>query len=65
MTSEIEFIKTDFDKAEYLQRMLLARGTGGDANDDHYIQMRHELMSTPSYVELLPRWLKTNRNLEQ
>jgi hypothetical protein len=65
VTSEIEFIKTDFDKAEYLQRMLLARGTGGDANDDHYIQMRHELMSTPSYVELLPRWLKTNRNLDQ
>lgn len=65
MTSEIEFIKTDFDKAEYLQSMLLARGTGGDASDDHYFQMRHELMSNPNYAELLPRWLKTNRNLDQ
>lgn len=65
MSSEIEFIKTDFDKAEYLQSMLLARSTGGDANDTHYIGMRHELMSNPNYANLVPRWLKANRNLDQ
>jgi len=65
VTSEIEFIETDFDKAEYLQSMLLARSTGGDANESHYIQLRHELMSNPNYADLLPRWVKTNRNLDQ
>jgi hypothetical protein len=65
VTLEIEFIETDFDKAEYLQSMLLARGTGGVANENHYVQIRHELMSNPNYSDLLPRWIKTNRNLDQ
>jgi len=65
VTSEIEFINTDFDKAAYLQSILLARSTGGEASDDDYAQMRRELMSNPNYAELLPRWLKTNRNLDQ
>ena len=65
MTFEIEFIKSDFDKAEYLQSILLARSTGGDADDNHYIQIRHELMSNQTYQELLPRWIKTNRSLDQ
>lgn len=65
MISELEFIETDFEKAEYLQNMLLARSTGGDADDVHYMQMRHELMSNPNYMGLLPQWLKTNRNLDQ
>lgn len=65
MTSEIEFIESDFDKAEYLQSMLLARSTGGDANDNHYLQLRHDLMSNLNYQGLLPRWVKTNRSLDQ
>lgn len=65
MNSEMEYIKSDFDRAEYLQNMLLARSTGGVADDNHYIQMRSALMSNPNYGELLPRWIKTNRNLDQ
>lgn len=65
MTTEIEFIETDYDRAEYLQSILLARSTGGDANENHYAQIRRTLMSNPNYSELLPRWVKTNRNLDQ
>lgn len=37
MNTEIECIESDFDRAEYLQNMLLARSTGGDADDSHYV----------------------------
>jgi hypothetical protein len=62
---EIEFINNDFERAEYFQSILLARATGGDADDNHYLLMRQNLMSNPNYAELLPRWVKTNRNLDQ
>lgn len=65
MSTEIEYIESDFDRAEYLQNMLLARSTGGDADVSHYVQMRNVLMANPNYSELLPRWIKTNRNLDQ
>lgn len=62
---EIEFINNDFERAEYFQSILLARATGGDADDNHYLLMRQHLMSNPNYTEILPRWVKTNRNLDQ
>ncbi|WP_105253575.1 abortive infection family protein [Pseudoalteromonas sp. T1lg75] len=62
---EIEFINNDFERAEYFQSILLARATGGDADDNHYLLMRQHLMSNPNYAEILPRWVKTNRNLDQ
>lgn len=65
MDTEIEYIESDFDRAEYLQNMLLARSTGGEADESHYAQMRSTLMANPSCSTLLPRWLKTNRNLDQ
>jgi hypothetical protein len=62
---EIEFINNDFERAEYFQSILLARATGGGPDDNHYLLMRQMLISNPNYAELLPRWVKTNRNLDQ
>lgn len=65
MQSEIEHINNDFDRAEYLQSMLLAHSTGGSAEDSHFVQVRKILLENPNYDEMIPRWLKTNRNLDQ
>lgn len=62
---EIEHIESDFDKGEYLQSMLLAHATGGDADEKHYGWIRSEVMANPNWKELIPRWIKTSRNLDQ
>lgn len=65
MSTEIEFNNDDFDRAEYFQSLVLAKATGGDANDNHYLQMRQHLMANPNYSEMIPRWVKSSRNLDQ
>lgn len=65
MSFEIENIKNDLERAEYLQSMLFARSTGGEADDNHYIKIRSKLLASPNLESLIPRWLKTSRNLDQ
>lgn len=58
-------LKSDFEKAEYLQNLLIARATGNDADNGHYKIIRQYLFEIPVYERLLPTWLKTNRDLPQ
>ncbi len=58
-------MEDQLDKVEYLQNLLVARATGGEANDGHYQIIRQELLNSPVVSEMLPRWIKTNRNLSQ
>ncbi|MEG3754016.1 abortive infection family protein [Psychromonas arctica] len=66
--TEIEFINDDFDRVEYFQTLVLNRATSGEVSDvdkNHYIQMRQHIIANPNYSELLPRWVKKNRNIDQ
>jgi hypothetical protein len=65
MIDDIEDLETDFERAEYLQSMLVSRGTGGDGNEMHYQQLRSYFLDTPSTKSLVPRFVKTNRTLDQ
>ncbi|WP_119396553.1 abortive infection family protein [Salinibius halmophilus] len=65
MSSDLDFLISPFERAEYLQSMLLSHSTGGVASNDDYQVVRQELISNPNYSELVPRWLKTTRNLDQ
>lgn len=65
MISELDLVETDFDKAVYLQRLLIDRSTGVDASDIHYDLMRFELMSNPKHANLMPEWIKRCRTLDQ
>lgn len=62
---EIEYLDSDFDRAEYLYNMLIACATGESANDNHYLLMRKQLMNNSACSELIPRWIKTNRTIGQ
>jgi hypothetical protein len=52
---------------ESVQNILLSRATGkGGPEDDHvYRSLRHQLLTVPEVVPLLPRFLSTCRDLSQ
>ena len=60
----IEFLDTDFEKAEYLVSLLTTRATGGNASNEEYEILRHELLSNNNISSSLPSWLKIHRNLD-
>tara|TARA_R100000750_G_scaffold11301_12_gene7438 strand:+ start:30155 stop:30970 length:816 start_codon:yes stop_codon:yes gene_type:complete len=61
----LEHLDNQFERAEYFQSLLIARATGGEADDGHYQLIRHELLNSTVIPEMLPRWIKTKRNLDQ
>jgi len=65
MIPDLEHLDSDFDRAEYMQNMLIERATGGDGNNFHYGQLREYFLSNPALSNLIPRWVKVNRNLDQ
>lgn len=65
MTSEIEHLDSDFDKAEYLQNLLIGHSTGGSANNSDYSLLRKYFLDHPGAKNIVPRWVRVNRNLDQ
>ena len=65
MTRGLEDLDSDYDRAEYMQNMLVDRATGGVGNDFHYRQLRNHFLSNSALQNLIPRWVRVNRNLDQ
>jgi len=59
----IEFLQTDFEKVSYLASLLTAHATGGDASDQEFSELRHEILSNNELQKLLPNWLRVHLNL--
>ena len=59
----IEFLKTDYEKIDYLSNLLKSRATGKEASDDEYKALRSELLSNRKLEQYFPIWLKTNGDL--
>jgi hypothetical protein len=53
------------EKVETLQNMLVSYATGGGADDLEYRVLREELTKDPTLAELLPRFVRTSRDLSQ
>ncbi len=53
------------EKIESIQNMLVAQATNGTASNDAYMAIRAELLAEPSIAQLMPRVVKTCRNLSQ
>jgi predicted nucleotide-binding protein len=60
----IEFLHTKFDKASYLLNLLVSHATGKPADSKEYEALRQELLADAETTELMPSWVRTNRNLE-
>ncbi len=61
----LEHLETDYDLAEYLQNTLVARATAGEANNEHYQELRRYFLENPATKGYVPRWVRTNPNLSQ
>lgn len=59
----IEFLKTDYEKIDYLSNLLKSRATGKEASDSEYKALRDELLLNRKLEQYFPIWLKTNGDL--
>jgi uncharacterized protein YfkK (UPF0435 family) len=61
----LEDLKTDFERAEYLQNLLISCATGGASNGSDYSTLRRHFLDQPSMRDLAPPFMRTNRDLSQ
>lgn len=55
-----------FEKAEYLQRLLINMSTNdGPADNDHYVELRRYFLKSVKTKQLLPSYVRDYRDLEQ
>jgi hypothetical protein len=52
-------------KVESLQTLMIAYATGGHVEEEEYKQLRSELINNPQTQHLLPKFVKTCRDLRQ
>jgi len=65
--NEMEHLENDYDRAEFFQNTLIGHATqdgcGGTSED--YAQLRNYFLDNPSTKDLVPRWIRVNRNTSQ
>jgi hypothetical protein len=61
----MEHLENDFEKAQYLQNLLINHATGNGAENAEYQELRHYFLDNPATKSLLPSWVRTNRDLAQ
>ncbi len=65
MIAGLEHLKSDFDRAEYMQIILVDRATGGSGEYFQYVLLREYFIANPELNNFIPRWIRMNRNLDQ
>ena len=53
------------EQIETLQNALIAQATGGSADDREYQRLRVLIVENPSVRDIVPKFLRTCRNLSQ
>ena len=53
------------ERVEYLHSILIGEATGHKGDDGHFQLIRKETLEHPVLQNMMPRWLRTNRNLGQ
>lgn len=61
----IDDLYTDFERVQYLQNMLISEATGGPSDNGDYQLLRRHFVDNPDTKELLPGFVRTNRDLAQ
>lgn len=62
---DLSHLESKFEQAEYLQNLLVNHATGGTENNAHYHILRNIFLTEQSTKNILPSWVRTNRNLDQ
>lgn len=61
----LDDFETEFERAEYLQNLLVAEATGGSGDQGDYQVMRRHFLDSPDTKALVPRFVRTSRDLSQ
>lgn len=61
----LDSLKNDLKRAEYLQDILVNHATGGNADDAEYKSLRKYFLDREEYEDLLPDFVLARRNLSQ
>jgi hypothetical protein len=62
----LDHLTSDFERAEYLQNLLVSRATGGGTGtDDEYQHLRQHFLSNSEVKARLPEFVRTRRDLSQ
>lgn len=59
----MKFLRTPFEKANYLATLLTSHASGGKADTNEYSVLRQELLSMPDIEQLVPSFVRVNRDL--
>lgn len=59
----IEFLRTPLEKANYLVTLLSSRACGGNVDANEYSILRQELLSNAEIEQLVPSFVRLNRDL--
>jgi len=62
---DLSHLKSNFERAQYLQEILIAHATGGSGENNHYIYLRSLFLKNPTTKSLVPDWIRTHRTLGQ
>ena len=60
----IEFLKTDYEKVDYICNLLISRARGEESSNEEYKILRNDLLLNGKIEEYFPTWLRTNRSLD-
>ena len=60
-----EDLENDFEIAQKLQNLLLNFATGDVPQDTEYQELRQYFLGNPTTKQLLPSWVRQNRDLSQ
>lgn len=62
----LDHLNSDFERAEYLQNLLVSRATGGGTGtNDEYQYLRQHFLSNSEVKTRLPEFVRTRRDLSQ
>lgn len=61
----MEHLENDFERAQYLQNLLIDHATGGGADNAEYQELRLYFLGNSATKPRIPSWVRTNRDLGQ
>jgi len=64
MSDYMDIPDSAFERVEMMEEILISRATGGDGDNRIYALLRRDIMADLNIRELLPRFVRTYRNLD-
>ncbi|MGB8645151.1 MAG: abortive infection family protein [Anaerolineae bacterium] len=61
----MEHLDNDFERAQYLQNLLISLATNGEAENAEYQELRQYFLDNTATKSIIPSWVKLNRDLSQ